>query len=100
MVPKNKNTMSIIIAWLCALVTSFHHNPPSGNYSMRLTDEMLNYQLGRPIVFDDSYEHEVRKMHAVTCRRVSAVRHSMSRSLPSSLCCYPSHFLPSADSAG
>jgi tetratricopeptide (TPR) repeat protein len=33
--------------------------PHNGNYSMRLTDEFLNYEPGKPIVFDDSYEHEV-----------------------------------------
>lgn len=26
---------------------------------MRLTDEYLDYEPARPIVFDDSYEHEV-----------------------------------------
>ena len=30
-----------------------------GNYTMRLTDEKLDYMPGRPIVFDDSFEHEV-----------------------------------------
>lgn len=31
----------------------------SGNYTMRLTDEIIKYKIGQPIVFDDSYEHEV-----------------------------------------